>query len=396
MNNSGTPFALCDPAYIWADIDGYKSIVRREYLIPPKIFMPNHDSDVLPKGVSGGSPAPDYSNHFGVDLIMKFKEKDMLQKQKGFTLLELLVVITLLAVLSVGALVAYEGLGENASNVAAANNIKTADSSIRAFRAIENKYPNQWDNLANLGGETDDTGAHKFLAPATRSAFGQWSVTDGNASGTVFRAVAESLFAVGINEFQTLEGGTTFAASTAPNLAFNESAPGLITGNPADELEFEFDDDGVFDETSSAAFHLSIVPSGGDTGACTADDTTIASNFNGVAAATSAALNLINDGLDDDVCHLVLALGFGKDVPGTTLGSRVAISTAPTYTNGNVVNPSVNYARYIALFHVASAPDDVTTAIPANGVLAKPRLIAVVDTEGRTIDQAIAGAFASN
>ncbi len=53
----------------------------------------------------------------------------MLQNnQKGFTLLELLVVITLLATLSVGALVAYEGIGENASNVAAANNIKVADS----------------------------------------------------------------------------------------------------------------------------------------------------------------------------------------------------------------------------------------------------------------------------
>ena len=43
-------------------------------------------------------------------------------KQKGFTLLELLVVITLLAILSVGALVAYDGLTEKAQASATSNN----------------------------------------------------------------------------------------------------------------------------------------------------------------------------------------------------------------------------------------------------------------------------------
>lgn len=331
----------------------------------------------------------------------------MLQKiqknQKGFTLLELLVVITLLATLSVGALVAYEGIGENASNVAAANNIKVADSSIRAYRALENVYPNQWDNLTNLDGaanSTVTTGALGLLAPVTRTFLGQWDVTTASPE---WDAVAVSLNSVGISELQSLEAGTTFnLAGTSPNEAFNESFPGIVNGDAADELEFE---DGVTlygGVAAPANFNISTVTSGGPTGTCTIGGESLAVNLNGEAEpiiaglGASTKLNRINDALDSDGCHLVLALGFGKDVPGTTLGSPVAISTAPTYTNGNIINPSVNYARYIALFYLGSAPAATPTAIAAADILPTPRLIAVVDTEGRNIDQSIAGAFAAN
>lgn len=325
----------------------------------------------------------------------------MLQNnQKGFTLLELLVVITLLATLSVGALVAYEGIGENASNVAAANNIKVADSSIRAYRAIENVYPNQWDNLTNLTGAATSavtTGALGVLAPTTRSFFGQWAVPS-TASGTVWERVAASLNRVGVNELQTLDPTAVVdLALNSPNEAFNESAPGVTV--PADELEFGADGLAEYDNAAITAFNVSIVPSSTGT-ACTADGASLSSNLNGAdeTALESTKLNRINDNLGDDGCHLVVALGFGKDVPGTTLGSRVAISTAPSYTNGNIVNPSIHYARFVALFHLGSANEDGATpdAIQPNEILATPRLIAVVDTEGRTIDESIAGAFRSN
>ena len=320
------------------------------------------------------------------------------QKQGGFTLLELLVVITLLAVLSVGALVAYEGIGENANNVAAANNIKTADSSIRAYRAIENAYPNQWDNLANLGGEVAG-GAFGFLADATKGFFGQWVVP--SSANATWVAVADALESVGIDELQTLQTTSTFGADVVPNLAFNESEPSN-TADPADELEFDETGAVTFDGAAHAGtFALSIVPSSvaGVAGDCTAGTVSLTGTLSGATVADSKALNLINDSLDNDGCHLVLALGFGKDVPGTTLGSRVAISTAPTYTNGNVINPSTHYARYIALFQVGSDGSDGSVAdgdISAAEVFNTPRLIAVVDTEGRTIDQAIAGAYTSS
>jgi prepilin-type N-terminal cleavage/methylation domain-containing protein len=330
-------------------------------------------------------------------------------KQQGFTLLELLVVITLLAVLSVGALVAYEGIGENASNVAAANNIKTADSSIRAYRAIENVYPNQWDNLANQGGELSG-GAVDTLANVTKEFFGQVQIND-PVTDTAAAAILRTLANVGVTELQTLTAAAVRPAGLAPNEFFNESAPGVL--NPADEIEWAFDDTGAIDAVDSTAgpYFISTVTSGGDVadganGACTATGTTgnLATNFNGTqevganGVGASRKLNRINDALDSDGCHLVFALGFGKDVPGTTLGSRVAISTAPTYTNGNVINPSVNYARFIALFHVGSADEDgaTPTVVTTADLFPKARLLAVVDTEGRNIDTAIAGAFARN
>ncbi|OQW69915.1 MAG: hypothetical protein BVN34_03240 [Proteobacteria bacterium ST_bin12] len=320
----------------------------------------------------------------------------MLQNnQKGFTLLELLVVITLLATLSVGALVAYEGIGENATSVAAANNIKVADSSIRTFRAIENVYPNQWDNLANVDGLSVG-GAQDVLADATLGFFGQWTATTAN---NVTSAVASSLNAVGVNEFQTLRGAATInLAQVSPNEAFNESAPGVSV--PADELEFEFGPTGAlsvvnYANATQATWSISVVPSGGNNQACTAGGGAFNAPFQGAALTDNSPLNRINDNLDNDECNLVIAVGFGKDVPGTTLDSRVAISTAPTYTNGITVNPSTHYARFMALFHVASDEDGNGT-IATGEVFPRARLLAVVDTEGRTIDESIAGAFRTN
>jgi hypothetical protein len=241
------------------------------------------------------------------------------------------------------------------------------------------------------------TGTVGLLAAPTRDFFGQWEIT---ASGTdaVWLAAAAALNSVGINELQTLPTAAVVdLAVVSPNEALNESAPGVDL--PADELSWE---DGaaspLFGTAVTTAFNISTVPSSTGASCTTVGGADLALNLDGVTEVASTKLNRINDNLDNDGCHLVLALGFGKDVPGTTLGSQVAISTAPTYTNGNIINPSVNYARYIALFHLGSADEDGATpnVIQAADILATPRLIAVVDTEGRNIDQSIAGAFAAN
>ncbi|WP_031433374.1 type II secretion system protein [Methylomarinum vadi] len=339
------------------------------------------------------------------DEKLRAKARKLQAKQGGFTLLELLVVITLLATLSTAALVAYEGIGENAQDTANANNILAAESSIRNYRAVENAYPNQWDNLANLDGTIPGTsGTEPLLADATEAFLGQWVTTpaatlDGT---TVLEAVGLALAAVGIDELQTLDSTTTYT-NPIPNLSWNESAPGLTAGG-ASELEFDVDDAGVlqnilWDETSQlgSPVALSIVPSGGEDGTtgtdstCTADGATISTFYDNTTTVNhNRTLNLINDALSDDTCSLVIAVGFGKDVPGTTIDSRVAIGQAPTAGTENV-NPAESYARYIALFQVAEDTDNSTT-IDADEVFQRARLIGVVDPEGRTLDAAIAGA----
>jgi prepilin-type N-terminal cleavage/methylation domain-containing protein len=338
------------------------------------------------------------------DEKLRAKAQKLQAKQGGFTLLELLVVITLLATLATAALVAYEGLGENAADASAANNIIVSESSIRNFRAVEDVYPNQWDNLANFDGTVDGTnataatgftGAASLLDDDTLEVFGPWVIADttaGTASAT-WNAVAAALNNVGITEFQTLDSSSTFGAGNIPNLAFNESNPAALV-DPADELEIDAAGVATYDGSATTAVALSIFPSdtgdGTTAGGCTAAGASLATSFNGTAYLDSTALNLINDSLDDDGCHLVLALGFGKDVPGTTLGSRVAISQAPTVGE----NPAESYSRLIALYHLGSADPDgtSTTEVTAADIFNTPRLIGLVDPAGRNLDQVIAAA----
>jgi prepilin-type N-terminal cleavage/methylation domain-containing protein len=320
------------------------------------------------------------------DEKLRAKAQKLQAKQGGFTLLELLVVITLLATLATAALVAYEGIGENATATAAANNLMVAESSLRNYRAVEDAYPNQYDNLANVDG-TGTGGAAALLAPESQDFFGQW-VTD--AADPVLAQVAAALEEVGIDELQALDGATVMTGAV-PNLAFNESA-----GFGASELELWDDatdsfvtifDGGTIATGTNVA--LSIVPSdsgdGVTSGGCTAGTgINLNADFAGTTKLSSQALNLINDAIDDDACTIVLALGVGKDVPGTTIDSRVAISQVPTVATENV-NPAVNYARAIALFQVAedtSGDGDITF----DEVFERARLIGVVDPEGRAID----------
>jgi prepilin-type N-terminal cleavage/methylation domain-containing protein len=265
------------------------------------------------------------------DEKLRAKAQKLQAKQGGFTLLELLIVITLIATLATAALVAYDGIGESASDTAAANNLLAAQSALNNYRAIENAYPDQWDNLANASG-TDTDGMATLRADQSNAFFGQWVSPNANSGTSVWKAVADALGAVGIEEIQSVTDTTTFDEGYVPNLALNESYPLIASGADAgDELVlWESDTSGaVYDGGSVTTAALSIVPSGGN-GSCTADGASLASPFDGAALTNNERINLINDALDDDVCSLVVAIGYGKDVPGSTLGDKVEISQVPT------------------------------------------------------------------
>ncbi len=324
----------------------------------------------------------------------------MLQiKQKGFTLLELLVVITLLALLSVGALVVYDGVGEKASDAAAANNIVTLNRALRQAAVVNNGlYPDQWDTILDENGDEPcwdgkknpnrnlDTagtcnGGQPILADATKSFLTKFTL--GNNLSDVNSAsfkVARALEAVGITTIQTVEDVTPI--TVASGLIFNEG------GNP--EVAEENDIIRANGLTRGVSFAAAI--SGGD-GACTADGQPLSTPLLGAAVTNSAYLNLLSDRLEEEDCHLVLALGIGHDVAGQGAAGTVGLDTAPTY-NSSKVNAAYNYSRYLGLFYLGTAADGAN--VVADDILPKARLVAVVDTEGRNVDQAISGAFASS
>jgi prepilin-type N-terminal cleavage/methylation domain-containing protein len=304
-------------------------------------------------------------------------------KQKGFTLLELLVVITLLAILAVGGLVAYDGVGENAEAAAGAYNITALDRSVRQYRAVTNSYPDQWDSLSSPIAAAP-AGGSNLLAEETQAAFGAWEI---GANPAYAQAVVDRIrTSWGMEEIQYVVGNFD-PAEVAPGKAHNEG-----TGISS---EFAFYDEDNNNEWDDQFQFISIVPSFSlDDGACTAGGESVGNFLNGdvADAAASLALNAMNDAMGTGRCHLVIALGFGGDAASSTSRSSVSIPAAPTYTSPNI-NPSQHYGRYIGLFHMGRTTSDSVSQndVGIGDLFPRPRLIGFVTPEGTPVDVLVQG-----
>jgi prepilin-type N-terminal cleavage/methylation domain-containing protein len=315
------------------------------------------------------------------DAKLRAKGQKLQDKEKGFTLLELLVVIALLATLATAALIAYENVGDNAQAAAAANTASTIDRAIRTYKAVEGVYPNQWDNLADAAAAS--TSPIPFAPEAMTSFLATWVAP---ASGAAFHdEVTEALEEAGIEELQMVTG---IGIDVAPNRAHNEST------NPGLAAEYEIEDLGIDGQ------NLAVVPTG-TCGAAPAFGGAIPTvAYDGVTAPTANEIqNAYADILEGDECHMVVAFGFGGDAAASTSFSRVAVAQSPTYARQEVVDPSSEYARFIGLFHLAELADTDGTDGPTAGdtweVRDTARLLAVIATDGSNIDQLNADAQAN-
>jgi len=308
------------------------------------------------------------------------------QSQKGFTLLELLIVVTIIAILSVGAILAYEGLTDKAQSSSAANNTASADQAIRNYRAVAKVYPNQWDHLV----ANDATGsALDFVADETYQVLARVNAT------ALSSALIEAFEEVGIEELQARNTSET-ADDVEPNLQHSE---GAVSDGTTIEIELEEGDfptrlvviptatssvagaGGVMCAVQGGTFEeIRTTDAEGDAIDSNVDDANIA----------QAYMTKINDNIGEDECHLVVALGFGHDAAHSTVNSNVAIAAAPAFV-GNAVKPADNYARYIGLFDVAIDRDG-DNVIQANEVYGKAKLIGLIDPEGKVIDENVAAA----
>ncbi|OQW69377.1 MAG: hypothetical protein BVN35_19205 [Proteobacteria bacterium ST_bin11] len=321
---------------------------------------------------------------------MKIKQLKRLQhRQAGFTLLELLVVITLIAALAVGALIAYDGVGDKAQAAAAADSNVKVDNAIRQYKAVTNNYPNQWDNLAS--------GASLISALPP-----QLSTTDGTrnrvvaawATGAAASNVSLSLGRAGINELQNwlTPVATNNTAGVIPNLAHNESF------NSINAAESEHFDDGNVSATPIT--NIAVVPG---LAACNANTVAIPATTadpdgaGPLAAGLNYIQNRYSDALEGDECHLVVALGFGSDAAASTATSSVSIGKAPSFAKTDTANPANNvdpnqqYSRYIGLFLLGSDSDENGNIVDGE-YLNKARLLTIIAPDGTIADQNLATA----
>jgi prepilin-type N-terminal cleavage/methylation domain-containing protein len=297
------------------------------------------------------------------DEKLRAKGQKLQAKEKGFTLLELLVVIALLAVIATGALIAYENVGDNAQAAAGANSAATIDRAIRTYKAVDGVYPNQWDNLAVSTGNS----AVSFLPDASLSFLAAWDLS----SVTSALPFAQAMSNAGINEIQNIINADPLPADIAPNRAHNEST---YIGSAA-EIEMIDDDDGTFDEVPD---FISVIPNG----ACSFEGYPTAT-FDSTPFTSNEIQNRYADLLEGDECHAVVALGFGGDAAASTALSNVAIAQSPTYARQNVVDPNSEYSRFIGLFVVGTEDEDNPGQWE---YLESARLLAIIAPDGENID----------
>ena len=70
----------------------------------------------------------------------------MRRSRAGFTIVELLIVIAVLAILVAIVIVAYRGIQERARNSIKINDLKTAERLVEAYRVINGEYPKTTNN----------------------------------------------------------------------------------------------------------------------------------------------------------------------------------------------------------------------------------------------------------
>lgn len=273
-------------------------------------------------------------------------------KQKGFTLLELLVVVTILAILAASALVAYDGLSDSAIDSADANNIATLDSAIRTYKVAERVWPTQWDSLL-----ADDGTSYVALDSTLAQRLARY-----NTNGTFASGLATIFNAVGITQAQAVFSASNDAdiLEDIVNAAHNEAS------GASDEVNI----DGTFDFTVIA------------TEVATVSGTAVSANLQDGTAVTNGGLyiNSISDKYEADEGNLLVAFGFGGDAAGSTAETPAAIAGAPQ--SGAVTK--TKYGRYIALFHVAE-DDDGDGDIESGEIETEPHFVGLISPQGKTL-----------
>lgn len=122
----------------------------------------------------------------------KGKLKAMRKPQAGFTLVELLIVIVVIAILAAITLVAYNGIQDRANDTTVKSDLSSMSRQVQAFHAENGSYPESWEFFA---------GNNNMDIKPTKSAYDTdfynlYYCTNGDNFGIAARSKSDQTFTI--------------------------------------------------------------------------------------------------------------------------------------------------------------------------------------------------------
>jgi prepilin-type N-terminal cleavage/methylation domain-containing protein len=316
----------------------------------------------------------------GAALCQKVKQLKVKHKQGGFTLLELLVVVAILAAIAGTAAIALQDTDARASAAAHVAMMDELDKGIRTYRVLQkNQYPDNFDSIMETTGAiaadgTIATGTAQ-LGIAAHEDLRVMALNLITAPGEVNAGdtVVERLHDLGITQLRV--ASTDSSADPDGDLDCSDHEALVASrGNAvvAGNIFLSPAANGCGgSHTLSNASNVMVWAGGTEriTGEYTPNDFVPADSAS-VASTDATAANV--------GAPIFMAVGIG---PSTTLFNKENIgsmTTVPVYRHVS----ETEYNRFVALFHIANVSGDGTYA-PVDQVL----LTAIVDGAGDTKEE---------